>query len=129
LRALIIDDQPLFMKKMVQGFNNSIDIGVAKDGKEGLNAYFQSHKIENPYDVIFLDLEMPIIRGEQLLTVIRCYEDTMGIENSKIIVTSAHNTAKKAMELFKGGCEFYLKKPIVKAELEKAVAFVFKGQF
>jgi two-component system, chemotaxis family, chemotaxis protein CheY len=128
MKCLITDDQPVFMKKMVESFDYDIEIGVAKDGQEGLNEFFRAHKNNDPFDVLFLDLEMPIIRGEEMLIAIRCYEDTMGLDNIKVIVTSANTSANKAMELFKGGCDFYLRKPIDKGELNKAITFVYKGE-
>ncbi len=129
MKCLITDDRPLFMRKLIEGFDYDIAIREAKDGREGLNEFFNAHKMNEPFDVLFLDLEMPVIRGEEMLIAIRCYEDTMGVENIKVIVTSANHSAQKVMELFKGGCEFYLKKPIDKGELEKAITFVHKGEF
>jgi CheY-like chemotaxis protein len=129
MKALIIDDQPLLIKKLVEGFDYEFDIIVAKDGKEGLDNFFNAHKQSSPCDLLFLDLDLPVIRGEDILIAIRSYEDTMAIKNIKVIVISGDQTAKKAMEVFKRGCEFYLKKPIKKSELQEAIAFVYKESF
>jgi two-component system, chemotaxis family, chemotaxis protein CheY len=127
MKALIIDDQPLFLKKLVENFEYDIELTVAEDGKTGLDNFFLHHKRGEPFDLLFLDLDLPIIRGEDILIAIRSYEDTMSLGNIKVIVISADQKTSKVMDLFKRGCEYYIKKPIDKNSLKESVSFVYKG--
>ena len=66
-KILIIEDEidtatPVKVALELEG----ISADIAKDGKEGLSLFSQ-----NEYDLILLDLKMPGISGEEVLTEIR----------------------------------------------------------
>lgn len=63
----------------------------------------------NPVDLIFTDLNMPEMDGEELLTLIRARESTALLP--VVIVSSAGNEAKD-MALRKAGASMILSKPI-----------------
>ena len=99
-KILIIEDNELnlkLMKDILESQGYSIE--TAKDGKEGLEK-----ACANNYDLILLDLQMPIVSGYDFL---RIYD-----KKTPVIVVSAcamENEVNKAKEL---GCIDYISKPI-----------------
>lgn len=99
-KILIIEDNELNLKLMKdilesQGYG----VETAQDGKEGLDKAY-----DNNYDLILLDIQMPIVSGYDFLQV---YD-----KKTPVIVVSAcamENEVNKAKEL---GCVDYISKPI-----------------
>lgn len=108
-KALVIDDSALvrrFLSKELQELG--FDVDVAKDGEEGLNK-----ALNNNYDLITLDIEMPKKDGLTLL------EELMREKPTRVIVVSSYavengEIALKAMEL---GALTYITKPGGKSSL------------
>lgn len=125
MRSLIIDDSKV-LRSALCSIVHSLDfeVEVAEDGREGLDFFNASHKENNPFELIFLDLDMPNMRGEQTLHAIRSYEDNLGVKNVKVIIVSANTDSMKILELFKIGCEYYIKKPFLGEDVDRAIRFL-----
>jgi DNA-binding response OmpR family regulator len=126
MKFLIVDDLPLFNKKLIENLGDDYKIHVATNGKQGLDEFYRSHKINEPFDIIFLDLNMPMMRGESMLLSIRAYEDSMQLDNVKVIIISAEQHIDKVMELFKIGCDYYIKQPVLENDINKALTFIYQ---
>ncbi|MBX2953147.1 MAG: response regulator transcription factor [Leadbetterella sp.] len=113
LRAIIIDDEPAcisILKLQIEKYCPQVSI-VAEGlgGGEGLSA-IRKHQP----DLVFLDIEMPVMNGFQLL------ENLDADINFSIVFTTAYNDF--AVKAFKFSALEYLLKPIDIDELQKAVA-------
>ena len=99
-RILIIEDNELNLKLMKDILSSQgYEVETAQDGKEGLDK-----AQDNDYDLILLDIQMPVVSGYDFLQV---YD-----KNTPVIVVSAcamENEVNKAKEL---GCADYISKPI-----------------
>lgn len=99
-RILVIEDNELNLKLMKDILSSQgYDVDTAGDGKEGLDK-----AEDNDYDLILLDIQMPVVSGYDFLQV---YD-----KNTPVIVVSAcamENEVNKAKEL---GCADYISKPI-----------------
>ena len=74
---------------------------------------------DEPYDLICLDVMMPVLDGYQALKAIRDIERERGIQGKdgvKIIMTTALNEERNVKKAFEMGCTVYSGKPI---DLEK----------
>ena len=76
-----------------------------------------AHKLEDeqPYDLICLDVMMPVMDGYQVLNTIRNMEKQRGIEGDdrvKIIMMTALNEQKNVRKAFEMGCTVYCAKPV-----------------
>jgi len=106
LKVLIIDDdegQRLILSRLLKR-RMACDILQAENGLEGLK---QIEK-ENP-DVIFLDVSMPIMNGEETLEAIRSDPSTAKIP---VIILTALNDKKSVGKLIEKGISDYLLKPL-----------------
>ncbi len=68
--------------------------------------------LNEPYQLICLDVMMPKIDGLKSLSEIREMESKSELAASKIIMTSALNDKKTVNDAFRLGCEAYAWKPI-----------------
>ncbi|MBF0517196.1 MAG: response regulator [Nitrospirae bacterium] len=85
-------------------------------------AFVLAHEEKKPYDLICLDIMMPVMDGNEALMQMRQYEEqnglTMPSQEAKIVMTTALDHPKDIIKAFyKGGCTAYLTKPITKKAL------------
>jgi len=110
-KVLIVDDSKvarMFVGKIIKKLGHEI-IGEAQNGQDG----FEKYKELKP-DIVFSDIEMPILDGYEGLEKIIDFDS-----NAKVImITSVVNTQiiQKIMAL---GAKDSLKKPITEDKLKK----------
>ncbi|GCD10327.1 response regulator [Clostridium tagluense] len=115
MRILIAEDDftsRLFMKKFLSKYG---ECEVVVDGIEAIDAYLNSIKDENIYDLICLDIMMPRLDGMRALKSIRDIEKQKCVEEDKkvkIIMTTALNDKETVLNAYDSGCEAYASKPI-----------------
>jgi two-component system, LytTR family, response regulator len=111
MRAIIIDDEPNCCKTLaalLDRFAPEVKVvSICKNGKEGM----ESIKQEKP-DLVFLDVEMPIMNGFEML------ERLEAIDFHLVFTTSYDQYALKA---FRFSAVDYLLKPIDKTELLQSI--------
>lgn len=116
MKILIVDDDlvcRMLLQDILAPYGNS---HTAVNGKEAVKAFAIARGKKEPYDLIFLDIMMPEMDGQEALKEIRRMEKEKNIAGSdqvKIIMVTALGDAKNIMESFvKGQCEAYVTKPI-----------------
>ncbi len=119
MNTLIVEDEFMtrkIMKKIVSSFS---DIDIATDGDEAIEAFKLAHENKEAYDLILLDIMMPGKNGQEVLKVIREYEEEHSIYNDtvKVIMTTALGDSKNVMEAFRQQCEGYIVKPVIRKDL------------
>lgn len=85
----------------------------AHDGKEAYD-HFRAHD----FDVILMDVSMPVMDGVEATKAIRAYEAQTGMARTPIICLSAHAQASDRARFLDAGMDDYLSKPVSKADLE-----------
>lgn len=99
------------------------DCHLATNGREAITAFEHMLDKNTPYDLICLDIMMPIMDGQETLQNIRRLEKEKGIGGSecvKVIMTTALDDPKNIMMAFiKGQCEAYITKPITPGPLHE----------
>ena len=98
LRALIVEDSPINQKIHSEllkkcGFTH---IEVAADGQEGVSLFKKRGK--NYFDLVTMDLEMPVMKGKKAITLMREWETDIGARPTKIIVISGNAVDKEVNE-------------------------------
>lgn len=126
MRILIVEDDFVnrqLLTKLLAPFGQS---DVAINGQEAIDAFNLANENNEPYDLVCLDIMMPVKDGYETLEEIRQIENKLGIkglDGVKIIMTTAVDSKESIMKSFRDGCESYLVKPIGKSglynELEK----------
>ncbi|MBU1667862.1 response regulator [bacterium] len=115
IHALVIEDNPINQKMIKHTLKNlGITSECANNGKEGLDMYMKYPH----YNVVFMDIQMPIMNGVEATKKILEYESTHNLAHTPIIAVTA-NALKGDRERFMSvGMDEYVSKPI---DLEKFI--------
>lgn len=128
MNILIIEDDIANCKILERMLKQYGIITIANDGKEGLAAFREAIMNNDPYSLIFLDIMLPKIDGQEVLKEIRETEKNLGVFGSdgvKIIMISALGDSKNIIQAFRSQCEGYLVKPILQNKLHKEISRLF----
>ncbi|MDQ1165629.1 GAF domain-containing hybrid sensor histidine kinase/response regulator [Flavobacterium sp. SORGH_AS_0622] len=118
LSILVCEDNHLNQKlaqNVIEGFGFEIDI--AENGDRGIELLSQHH-----YDLILMDLQMPLRDGYQTTTYIR-----QELQSSiPIIAMTAHSLVGEQDRCYDAGMDGYVPKPFKQYELLEAIKSVLK---
>ena len=119
MRILIAEDDFASRKAILKFLSAYGECDVTVDGMEAIDAFMMALEEDNPYDLICLDVMMPIMDGYQALKNIRDIEREHNVDpadQARVIMTTALNEEKNVKKAFELGCTVYCAKPI---DLEK----------
>ncbi|MDP3630661.1 MAG: response regulator, partial [Actinomycetota bacterium] len=91
---------------------------VAENGEEALAAFEQASE---PFDLILMDMQMPIMDGYEATRRIRALEAVRG-GHTPIVALTAYALKEEVKRSIDAGCDDHLTKPIKKQVLLEAVA-------
>jgi len=112
IRVLLIEDSETDIKFVKNAFRNlPFEFIVARDGEEGLILAEESYP-----DLIFLDINLPKIRGDKVLELLKKFPTTRSIP--VVVLTSSTNTdhIRAAYNL---QCAAYMSKPATPAKFKE----------
>lgn len=115
MKILIVEDDFASRKFMLRFLSNYGECDVTVDGLEALEAFTMALDTDENYDLICLDIMMPVMDGYQTLKKIREIEKKRAISDDKkvkIIMTSALSERRSVTKAFEFGCTAYAGKPI-----------------
>ena len=116
MRILIVEDDFASRKFMMNFMSAYGDCDGTVDGMEAVEAYMMALEDEQPYDLICLDVMMPVMDGYQVLNTIRNMEKQRGIEGDdrvKIIMMTALNEQKNVRKAFEMGCTVIVRSRLI----------------
>ncbi len=122
MRILIAEDDYASRRFMQNFLSRYGECDVTVDGKEALDAFLMALEEKEPYDLICLDIMMPLLDGYEVLRAIREKEKEEQIseeEESKVIMTTALGDSRTVKKAFDLGCVAYAGKPIDKEKFER----------
>lgn len=118
MTLLMIEDSEeirLFVKAMLKGHGYILD--MAENGEEGFNKFRTSR-----YDLVLMDIQMPIMDGLTATGLIREYEKEKGLSETPIIAMTAHAYEEEAKRCIDAGCNAHVAKPVKKEALLQVIA-------
>lgn len=122
MKILIVDDD-FTCRNIMQEIAGTIGKSeIAVNGKEAIDAFSDALKNKAPYDLIFLDIMMPGMNGQEVLRKIRETETSYGIgglDGVKIIMTTMLEDFDNIKKAFIEQCEGYLVKPVTRDKMLK----------
>ena len=124
VRVLLADDNPT-NRRVIELMLGAVDLDVVsvEDGAQAVSAWRASR-----FDVILMDLRMPVMDGIEAIRAIRADEYARALPRSPIIVLSA-NTAERDREASaEAGADDHLGKPVRAEELIKAISAALRGE-
>ena len=124
MRILLAEDDFATRKFMADFLSKYGDCDVTVDGMEAVDVFMMALEEEKPYDLVCLDIMMPVMDGYQALLGIRNLEKEKGIsaeQGAKVIMATALTDEKNVKMAFDLGCTIYSGKPIDKVKFEMAL--------
>jgi two-component system chemotaxis response regulator CheY len=105
-RILIVEDSPTMRQLLVFALRRlkDVDIVEAQDGMDGLRKVSSDH-----FDLALIDINMPVMDGLKLISLIRGEDSLCGIPIVVITTEGAKEDRERALSL---GANEYLTKPI-----------------
>jgi two-component system sensor histidine kinase BarA len=115
LRVLAVDDNPANLKLISAMLGELVNqVECCSNGREALNL-----ATANRYDIIFMDIQMPVMDGIQATREIRT-QDGPNV-STPIVAVTAHAIAGERDRLLRQGMDDYLAKPIDEAILARII--------
>jgi signal transduction histidine kinase/CheY-like chemotaxis protein len=104
-----VEDNRLLLNHMLK--RRGIDVDFASNGEEAVKA-----AMAKSYDVIFMDIQMPVMDGYKATEILRAsgYRKT-------IVALTAHAMKEDREKCLKSGCNDYLTKPVQLKALLRAI--------
>lgn len=122
MRILVVDDEFVTLSKLKKILMFYGECDVAANGKNALEMFSKAYNDSNPYDLVTMDIDMPDLRGQDVVQAIRDFELNHEIEKeTKILMVSGMYDQRNIDSSFEVGCEHFLKKPFSKEELLKTL--------
>jgi two-component system, chemotaxis family, chemotaxis protein CheY len=119
MRFLIVEDDvvsAIVMEKFLSPYGSCT---IATDGLMAVKVFESALSIE-PYDLVWLDIMLPRMDGQEVLKNIRSLEEKnriFGEDRVKIIMTTALGDHLSIMEAFRSQCEGYIVKPVSRQKI------------
>jgi two-component system chemotaxis response regulator CheY len=118
LKAMIVDDEEVaaeLLEIMLNRLGISEIVSVT-NGMDAVETFTSAIRCDSPYTLVFLDIMMPEMDGQEILKRMRSAEHKAGLafgDRAKIIMTTALTSTNSMVEaIFDGDCNDYLVKPL-----------------
>ncbi len=124
MKILLAEDDFASRKFMMRFLEKYGECDVTVDGMEAVEAFKMALEAKEGYDLVCLDIMMPVLDGYQALSQIREIEKEYGVpekERVKIIMTTALNEKRNVTKAFELGCTAYAGKPIDQDKFENVL--------
>ncbi|MEN1761256.1 response regulator [Anoxynatronum sibiricum] len=117
LAVLVVEDDPMsrtFMQKIMGRLGVEADFAI--DGLEAMRLYNR-----NTYDLIFMDIQMPVMNGYETTKLIREQEQLTNV-HTPIIAITAYALEEDREKCLNAGMDDYLSKPVSVDHLLRVIA-------
>jgi signal transduction histidine kinase/ActR/RegA family two-component response regulator len=116
-RVLVAEDNPVNQRlaiRMLEKFGCLVE--TAGNGNEALDMFSRL-----PFDMVFMDCQMPVMDGYDAASAIRRFERERGWWRHPIVALTAHAAASDRERCFNAGMDDYLSKPVPPERLRAVV--------
>lgn len=116
MRILIVEDDVAGRFLLQQFLEPLGEIRSANDGEAAVEMFKVALDTEDPFHLIFLDIMLPKLDGQEALKKMRKIENERGVKQSdaaKVVMTTALSDPNNVLKaLHEGHADTYLVKPI-----------------
>lgn len=118
IRLLVAEDNPM-NRRVVELLmaQSGVEITFAENGKEAVDTF-----CNGAFDIVLMDLQMPVMGGLQATREIRKWEAAQGRKPTPIVALSANATDDHVAEAKDAGADDHVAKPIVREVLFETIA-------
>ncbi|MCP3929861.1 MAG: response regulator [Bacteroidetes bacterium] len=127
MKTLIVEDDFLTRALLSAMLSQYGVCHVAVNGEEAIGAVKRALEEKEPYDLMCLDILMPVMDGHRALHEIRQIEEDFGVTGldalKVIMITAVEDFENIAKAFGQGQCEAYLTKPL---DRDKLIDHIFE---
>jgi len=124
VHILVAEDNLINQKLVLNVLNRlGIEVSISNNGQEALE-----HCMENEYDMIFMDIQMPVMGGMEATGNILNYERQNNKKHTPIVALTANALAGDREKYIGAGMDSYLSKPIQIEELNVLLEEYFEDR-
>jgi CheY-like chemotaxis protein/two-component sensor histidine kinase len=117
-RVLLVEDGPDNQRLIAYLLKKTgVEVSVAENGKVGIEAVETAKNEGKPFELILMDMQMPVLDGYEATRKLRENGDS-----TPVIALTAHAMSGDAKKCLAAGCDGFLAKPFKKKELQEVVA-------
>ncbi len=126
MKILVVEDEFVSRVKIQKILERFGECHAAVNGEELVSAFVQAHEMDDPYQLLTVDIRLPDMTGQEIVRRIREWEHNHDVVSSnkeaKILMVTALGDGKSIMSSFKQGCEGYVVKPFDFKKIADALA-------
>lgn len=117
--VLLVDDNAINLKMLVVYMERlDCSYATATNGQEALEIYQQSVQV---FDVVLMDISMPIMDGFESTRQIRLFERALGRSPTVIVALTGLGSKEAQRKAFRSGVDLFLSKPVPMRKLRGIV--------
>lgn len=127
-KLLIADDNStnrLVLSEMLMPIG--VHLTLVENGQDALGHWHRAQADGQPFDLLLLDITMPVLDGLGALTEIRRQEQASGLAPVPAIAVTANAMPNQVADYIMGGFDTHLSKPFKRKELIHAVHTLLRG--
>jgi two-component system chemotaxis response regulator CheY len=121
VKILIVEDDFISRRNLKELFGALGECDIAINGQEAIDSFIHAHQVKRPYELICMDLMMPVVDGMAALQAIRQKEKEMKIPPGltvKVLMTTAVDDPRTVIKSFyEGEATSYIVKPVTRQKL------------
>jgi CheY-like chemotaxis protein len=117
-RILVAEDNPenvILLQAYLDGL--PVELDFAANGAEAV----EKRCGRGIYDLIFMDIQMPVMDGYEATRQIRAWENRTGRPRVPVVALTAHALLHASAECHDAGCDSYLSKPVSREDLTETI--------
>jgi len=100
-----------------------LTVEFANDGREGVDRILDAEETDRPYDLVLMDMQMPVMDGYQATRVLRSLGMTV-----PVIALTAHAMPEDRQRCIDAGCTDYVTKPTDRSVLLATIGRVIAAR-
>ena len=125
LKALVVEDNRVNQKIIVHTLKNlGINSDTAENGKEAIEIFKKSQ-----YDIVFMDIQMPIMNGVVATKEIIKYEKLNNLTHTPIVAVTTNSLKGDRESYLEAGMDEYIAKPINAQKFISVVKQFYSTEF
>lgn len=111
--VLLVDDSEDNRVLMIHYLKNlPFSCDEATNGQEAVQKFKTGQ-----YDIVFMDIQMPLMNGYKATELIRHHEKELQLEHTPIVALTATAVVEDLQKTLKSGCDAYVVKPVKKNQI------------
>lgn len=111
MRSMIVDDDEMGRMMLATLLEEFGTCDQAANGKEALELFDRATADGTPYDLICLDIVMPVMDGTETLRQVRERDHKQGARTKVFMISACNSPQDIENAFFEGDCDDYVVKP------------------